>query len=90
MKLFIAVLIIFNGQIDPNVFTYQYAAFNKMDVCTAFLEKNNDIVEQSIEDQFPSTTIDSKMIVCMTEQEIRKLSNQTQGIKWQTQEHIYN
>jgi|TARA_Y200000002_G_C22323059_1_gene513427 hypothetical protein len=90
MKLFIAVIIIFNGQIDPNVFTYQYAAFNKMDVCTAFLEKNNDIVEQSIEDQFPSTTIDSKMIVCMTEQEIRKLSNQTQGIKWQTQEHIYN
>ena len=90
MKLFIAVIIIFNGQIAPNVFTYQYAAFNKMDVCTAFLEKNNDIVEQSIEDQFPSTTIDSKMIVCMTEQEIRKLSNQTQGIKWQTQEHIYN
>ena len=90
MKLFIAVIIIFNGQIDPNVFTYQYAAFNKMDVCTAFLEKNNDIVEQSIEDQFSSTTIDSKMIVCMTEQEIRKLSNQTQGIKWQTQEHIYN
>jgi len=90
MKLFIAVIIIFNGQIDPNVFTYQYASFNKMDVCTAFLEKNNDIVEQSIEDQFPSTTIDSKMIVCMTEQEIRKLSNQTQGIKWQTQEHIYN
>ena len=90
MKLFIAVIIIFNGQIDPNVFTYQYAAFNKMDVCTAFLEKNNDIVEQSIEDQFPSTTINSKMIACMTEQEIKRLSNQTQGIKWQTQEHIYN
>jgi hypothetical protein len=90
MKLFIAVIIIFNGQIDPNVFTYQYAAFNKMDVCTAFLEKNNDIVEQSIEDQFPSTTINSKMIVCMTEQEIKKLSNQIKGIKWQTQEHIYN
>ena len=88
MKLFIAVIIIFNGQIDPNVFTYQYAAFNKMDVCTAFLEKNNDIVEQSIEDQFPSTTINSKMIACMTEQEINKLSNDIEAKKWQEQKHI--
>jgi hypothetical protein len=59
-----------------------------MNVCTAFLEKNNDIVEQSIEDQFPSTTINSKMIACMTEQEINKLSNDIEAKKWQEQKHI--
>ena len=87
MKFFIAVIIFFNGQINPNIYTYQYAAFNKMNVCNAFIEKNADIVEQSIEEQFSSDIINNKMIACMTAQEIDKLSKQTQGEKWQQQKH---
>ena len=53
-----------------------------------FINEKKELLRQSIEGQFPSQTVHSSMVTCMTQEEVDNLKQQTMGEKWQGQKHI--
>ncbi len=88
MKFFITLIILFNGEVTPKIFTYQFIDFTEYKVCEVFINKKKELLRQSIEGQFPSQTVHSSIVTCMTQEEVDNLKQQTMGEKWQGQKHI--
>jgi len=88
MKFFIALLVMLNTEQYPKVFTYQYVNFLDIKNCDAFLVTYKDKLKESIEEQFGIENISSSAMICMTQDEINKLSNDIEAKKWQEQKHI--
>tara|TARA_E500000178_G_C16952607_1_gene722029 strand:- start:1161 stop:1400 length:240 start_codon:yes stop_codon:yes gene_type:complete len=78
----------FNQESLPKVFTYKFMQFNEIEACDFFLKENKPELKKSIESQFPVETIHTSMMMCMTTDEINRLTNQIQESKWQEQKHI--
>jgi len=88
MKFFITLIILFNGEVTPKIFTYQFIDFTEYKVCEVFINEKKNLLKQTIEHQFSSDKVHSSMVACMTDKEVENLRQQTQGEKWQQQEHI--
>jgi hypothetical protein len=78
----------FNQASIPKVFTYKFMQFNEIEACDSFLKANKPELKKSIESQFPVEKIHTSMMMCMTAEEINRLTNQIQESKWQEQKHI--
>jgi|TARA_R110001583_G_scaffold33204_2_gene112296 hypothetical protein len=88
MKFFITLIILFNGEVTPKIFTYQFIDFTEYKVCEVFINEKKNLLKQTIEHQFSNDKVHSSMVACMTDKEVENLRQQTQGKKWQQQEHI--
>ena len=88
MKFFIAVIILLNTEMYPRVFTYQFVNFSDIEKCEKFLIEYELDLKKSIEGQFPVENINSTAMLCMTREDINKLSNELELKKWQQQKRI--
>ena len=88
MKFFIALIVMLNAEQYPKVFTYQYVNFIDKKSCNAFLITYQDKLKESIEGQFGVDNLSSSAMICMTQDDINKISNNIERKKWQEQRHI--
>tara|TARA_R100001440_G_scaffold34373_1_gene53377 strand:+ start:35 stop:298 length:264 start_codon:yes stop_codon:yes gene_type:complete len=87
MKFLITLIIFFNGEISPKVYTYQFTDFAEYKTCEVFINTEKDYLKETIEGQFPAETIRSSAVMCLTPEEVANLKQYTMGGKWE-QKHI--
>jgi hypothetical protein len=87
MKFLITLIIFFNGEISPKVYTYQFMDFTDYKTCEIFINTKQDFLKQSIEGQFPET-INSTAMLCLTQEQITEFANDLELKKWQQQKRI--
>ena len=83
MKFLIALIIFFNGEISPKIYTYQFIDFTEYKTCEVFINTEKDFLKQSIEGQFPVNTVRSSAVTCMTPKEVAELKEYTMGGIWE-------
>ena len=88
MKFFIVLVILLVGEKNPRVMQYKYSDFLEIETCDKFIEEQKDYLKESIELQFPVETIQESVVMCMTQEEIEKVTNYLEEKQWQGQKHI--
>ena len=88
MKFFIVLVILLVGEEDPRVMQYKYGDFLEIETCDKFIEEQTDYLKASIELQFPVETIQERVVMCMTQKEIDRVTNYLEEKKWLEQQHI--
>lgn len=88
MKFFIVLVILLVGEENPRVMQYKYSDFLEIETCDKFIEEQKDYLKESIELQFPVETIQESVVMCMTQEEIEKVTNYLEEKQWQGQKHI--
>jgi hypothetical protein len=83
MKFLITLIIFFNGEISPKVYTYQFIDFAEYKTCEIFINTKQDFLKQSIEGQFPADTVSTSMVTCLTPQGVAELKEYTMGGIWE-------
>tara|TARA_Y100001951_G_scaffold43552_1_gene34528 strand:+ start:1814 stop:2077 length:264 start_codon:yes stop_codon:yes gene_type:complete len=87
MKFLITLIIFFNGEISPKIYTYQLLDFTDYKTCEIFINTKQDFLRETIQGQFPTKTIKSSAVTCLTPEEVNNLREYTMGGKWE-QRHI--
>lgn len=88
MKFFIVLVILLVGEENPRVMQYKYGDFLEIETCDKFIEEQKDYLKESIELQFPVETIQESVVMCMTQEEINRVTNYLEEKQWQGQKHI--
>ncbi len=88
MKFFIVLVILLVGEENPRVMQYKYGDFLEIETCDKFIEEQRDYLKESIELQFPVETIQESVVMCMTQEEIKRVTNYLEEKQWQGQKHI--
>lgn len=88
MKFFIVLVILLVGEENPRVMQYKYGDFLEIETCDKFIEEQRDYLKESIELQFPVETIQESVVMCMTQEEINRVTNYLEEKQWQGQKHI--
>lgn len=88
MKFFIVLVILLVGEENPRVMQYKYGDFLEIETCDKFIEEQKDYLKESIELQFPVETIQESVVMCMTQEEIKRVTNYLEEKQWQGQKHI--
>jgi len=83
MKFLITLIIFFQGEISPKVYTYQFMDFTEYKICEVFINTKKDFLKQTIEGQFPADTVRTSMVTCMTPKEVAELKEYTMGGIWE-------
>lgn len=88
MKFFIVLVILLVGEENPRIMQYKYGDFLEIETCDKFIEEQKDYLKESIELQFPVETIQESVVMCMTQEEIKRVTNYLEEKQWQGQKHI--
>ena len=88
MKFFIVLVILLVGEENPRIMQYKYGDFLEIETCDKFIEEQRDYLKESIELQFPVETIQESVVMCMTQEEINRVTNYLEEKQWQGQKHI--
>jgi hypothetical protein len=79
MKFIIALIILFEGNIKPDIYRFSFNSFLNLESCNAVLEKEKEFFIASVEEQFERLGIQKYVYKCMTLDEFKKLSKQELG-----------
>ena len=79
MKFIIALVILFEGNIKPDIYMFAFDSFLTLESCNAVLEKEEKYFKSSVQDQFGRLGIQKYLYKCMTLDEFNKLNKQELG-----------
>jgi len=79
MKFIIALIILFEGNIKPDIYMFAFENFNTLDSCNQTLEKEKEYFEDTVHTQFGKLGIEQYLYTCMTLKEYNKLTEQELG-----------
>ena len=67
---------------------YKYSDFLEIKTCDLYIENESNYLKATIEAQFPVETIQESVVMCMTQNEIDRVTNYLEEKQWQEQKHI--
>ncbi len=88
MKFFIVLVILLVGEESPRIMQYKYSDFLEIKTCDLYIENESNYLKATIEAQFPVETIQESVVMCMTQNEIDRVTNYLEEKQWQEQKHI--